>query len=186
MQMSEAAIGKIHFRCLSCDQVLQTQHGPMTSMFHQATCLGDHSIAPQHPLRESSTPSMLVERGQELPLYGADGRVYKGRDDTTVRFYNSAGNKPATFTVGYVDKHQGNRSQAPIKKLRPSSAVSRGKNSQNKPQRPKSAWTHDHGRMDLTLEHHSHMLGGDGQPLSSRRQVTAPARKSRPGSAVAR
>lgn len=118
VNLSETAVGKIHFRCLSCDQKIQSQHGPATIDFSQAVALGDHSMYPKHPIREHNVPTMMVNRGEEMSIEGADGAVYKGRENSTVvinhiypdRQQQRLG-QSSQFTVAYQDKQVGNRNR---------------------------------------------------------------------------
>jgi len=146
---TETAIGKVYFRCLTCNQTTASQHGPHSRMYQAA--MGIPSIPPG-PIKVTGTPNsiptsspgglaasaigttpaaalsliaqggMLVERGEDLTLHGADGQVYKGRESPIVHFAapsaaHSASSSPTPgvprnadttgFRVGYVEKERG-------------------------------------------------------------------------------
>ena len=99
---TETSVGRIHFRCVSCDQVTQGQHGPATANFKQAVAgSGVHVGHAAKPQLDNVAPNMLVERGEEVSLYGRDGQIYKGRDNTTTVFATPNPHKNANFTIAY-------------------------------------------------------------------------------------
>ncbi len=93
-----AAAGKVHFRCLTCDSVVQTLKGPHSRRMAAATGAHPHNMS-QIAARQltelrlgggsgsgggGGEHKLLIEGGESGYLYGADGNVYKARDDDTV------------------------------------------------------------------------------------------------------
>jgi hypothetical protein len=95
-EQTETAIGKVYFRCLTCNQVTGSQHGPHSKAFQSQ--MGIPIVGAAGPLPAGALPhkgsslaaiaqgGMLIERGDDLTLHGADGQVYKGREDPLVHF----------------------------------------------------------------------------------------------------
>ena len=110
---TETGLGRVHFRCVTCDQKTDNLPKPWSqialaqqkgSKVHLST--GVHAgVAIKPPQDKQAT--MVVEKGAELDLYGADGGVYRGRGNTTTMF--APGQKQGMFTVTYRDKLPGNQ-----------------------------------------------------------------------------
>lgn len=108
---TETAIGKVYFRCLTCNQVTGSQHGPHSRTFQaqmgipvvggnagtgvsiptsSAGALMHQRPSTAGALSAIAQGGMLIERGDDLTLHGADGQVYKGREDPIVHFASPA------------------------------------------------------------------------------------------------
>jgi hypothetical protein len=74
---SNGAIGRQHFRCLTCDNVMQTLDGPSTDAHRAAACASP--INHKHRDKDIQVGKFVVEQGDEVPVFGANGAVYKGR-----------------------------------------------------------------------------------------------------------
>ena len=113
----DAAVGKIHFRCLSCDQTVGNLQGPSSLLYSRAVGGGAGTTIPLQLTgsgvgsgsgsggsASGSNPgstSMSIERGRELYLSGRDGAVYKGRDPSSVSIAAQDPSRPAQFQVHY-------------------------------------------------------------------------------------
>jgi hypothetical protein len=95
----DAAVGKIHFRCLSCDQTVANLQGPASLLYSRAVGASPGSTV-HSPLNPNAT-NMSIERGRELYLNGRDGAVYKGRDPTAVTIQPGDPARSAQFQVHY-------------------------------------------------------------------------------------
>lgn len=83
---TETALGKVYFRCLTCNQTTASQHGPHSRHYQTSMGISQPSLAVKPSLSLIASGGMLVERGEDLTLHGADGQVYKGREDPVVHF----------------------------------------------------------------------------------------------------
>lgn len=124
---TETAIGKVYFRCLTCNQPTQTQHGPHSKYYQytQGNAISASGVAVPLPRVGAG---MIIEKGQDVTVHGADGNVYKGREEPVVHFTPASvgsGEEPtgtltsrnnAQFRVTYADKPDrsamGSRGQA--------------------------------------------------------------------------
>lgn len=70
------AAGRIHFRCLSCDRVASSVPGSATAGFIEAT----HSDGRPVSAADMERP-LFSNTPDEVALWGADKRVYRGRRD---------------------------------------------------------------------------------------------------------
>lgn len=156
----ETNVGRIHFRCIACDQPMQTMTGPSTNAFQSATGAGAHvgcAVPGNHAERAST---MTVEKGEELPIFGRDGQVYRGRETSTVQYAVPAPGEDnrGHFTVSYREKQS---------RFRPQSAQgSRG--------------YRNVVQASQTLPSSTEVWSGDGSPVSDKPK--SPAAK-RPGTA---
>jgi len=103
----EASAGRVHFRCISCDQPNVSMPGPRSANFRPGspvvTGVGVH-IGPAVKDKREVLASMTVTKGDETEVFGADGRVYRGRDNTQTTFSaapSPAKGKPSKFTISY-------------------------------------------------------------------------------------
>jgi tRNA A37 N6-isopentenylltransferase MiaA len=90
---TEASIGKIHFRCITCDQYTNTVSGPTSLLFNKTITNKDNGAT-----------QMNIEKGKEIYLNGRDGRVYLGRDQSIVTVTPGDPMKNASFNISYHDK----------------------------------------------------------------------------------
>jgi len=97
----DAAVGKIHFRCLSCDQTVANLQGPASLLYTRAVGGGAASSNVNNANVNPNATSMSIERGRELYLNGRDGAVYKGRDATSVTIAPGDPSRSAQFQVHY-------------------------------------------------------------------------------------
>lgn len=93
---SDAAVGKIHFRCLSCDQHVGNLQGPSSLLYARA-------VGGSAPINPNAT-NMQIDKGKELYLNGRDGSVYKGREPTQVTIAPGDLSRPSQFNVHYSDR----------------------------------------------------------------------------------
>lgn len=123
---SETNAGRIHFRCIACDQPQQSMPGASTNNFKQATSgVGVHIGPAVTGQRSERIATMTVERGEEVSLFGRDGQVYKGRESGKIHYSTGSESDRSMFTVTYRDKDK--------------SRSSRGDRAQSAtPQRPRS------------------------------------------------
>jgi len=98
---NDASIGKIHFRCLTCDQAVSNLQGPSSLLYAKAV-----GNAANGPVVNPGGTAMNIERGRELYLNGRDGAVYKGRESSLVTLVSSGakGERPASFSVHYGER----------------------------------------------------------------------------------
>ena len=99
----DASVGKIHFRCLSCDQHVSNLQGPSSLLYARAIGSGNNNNTNTMPINSNAT-NMNIEKGKELYLNGRDGAVYKGRENTHVTIIASNPDRPAQFNVHYADR----------------------------------------------------------------------------------
>jgi len=95
----DAAVGKIHFRCLSCDQTVGNLQGPSSLLYARA--VGQAGAASAQGAGANGATTLSIERGRELYLNGRDGAVYKGRDPSLVTIAPGDPGRPAQFQVNY-------------------------------------------------------------------------------------
>jgi hypothetical protein len=86
---TRTAIGRTHFRCLTCNSVVQRVEGPSTDVLGGPVA-GNVTDPPPEPFPASRQIKVgnkfVVETGTELPILGFRGEVYKGRQpDRVVR-----------------------------------------------------------------------------------------------------
>lgn len=108
---SDAAVGKIHFRCLSCDQTVGNLQGPASLLYARAVGSGANGSTTiglnGGGAGGAAGTNMSIERGRELYLAGRDGAVYKGRDPSNVSIALGDPQRPSSFAVQYANQSMG-------------------------------------------------------------------------------
>jgi hypothetical protein len=104
---SKTSLGRMHFKCLCCDQVTASVSGP-------------------HSLKYSGDPAkglvaqggMMLDKGHDVTLQGSDGNIYRGREEMLssaaggdATKHGATGSEPAarvpsTFRVLYTEKQK--------------------------------------------------------------------------------
>jgi hypothetical protein len=67
----------------------------------------------RHTDSDDASGGLDVDKGAELALYGRDGKIYKGRHDSNVRFESAAAAGGGRFRVRYTDARRIGRQQRP-------------------------------------------------------------------------
>jgi hypothetical protein len=83
---SETALGKVYFRCLTCNQPTASQHGPHSKHYQHVSQQPAYGAGPPTATLPRLGAGMVIEKGGDVTVHGADGQVYKGREDAVVHF----------------------------------------------------------------------------------------------------
>mmetsp|Transcript_41479 Transcript_41479/g.81338 ORF Transcript_41479/g.81338 Transcript_41479/m.81338 type:complete len:936 (+) Transcript_41479:90-2897(+) len=165
----QTAVGKIYFKCLTCDQPIHAQAGPSSEQHKQATRLPDYSDLVDVVGKAGASMSkaikgfhsdwqpagsaagvevrsgMAIQRGANFPIFGTDNLVYRGAEESKATVRSSYGHRG-----GYPTPPRSARSVA-----------TRGLYS---PSLTSPHFDHSLSRDDGLSPHRHHKGGGGGRP----------------------
>lgn len=92
-ETTKGAVGRTHFKCLTCDNVIHSVAGPSTEAFKQATLVLPQPV--QEKARQLHIGDLVVESGKAIDVVGPSGEVYRGRTEGRIFSSKSTG-RPRT------------------------------------------------------------------------------------------
>lgn len=173
---SNTAAGKMHFRCLTCDQPRDNVPGAQTSRYAYGKSMGSQISA--SGVANSDSRLLEMQLGDQVYLHGTDGAVYRGRTDPPQMQLTGASAVPQLTGTDALLRLQSPSAQPSHRGNSPDRYLSSARKSRPQSADPSRAHAHrqqidpNSGRksgvdLQLPLQHMAELAEGKEQPFDS-------------------